>query len=65
MPGQALPSFAPSSEPDPDPVPVTSPDDHAENRERTDVESDAAMGTPGIPTPAAAAELLVGEAKRT
>jgi RNA polymerase sigma factor (sigma-70 family) len=61
VPGRVLPSFTQSSEPDPEPDPVTSPDDRAENRDRTDVGSDTATGTPGIPTPVAAAELLVGE----
>jgi hypothetical protein len=57
-PGRLLPSFTPSSEPEPDPV--TSPNERTsgERRDRTTVEPDRATGTPGILAPTPAAELL-------
>jgi len=55
VPGRVLPSFTQSSEPDPEKDPVTS---SAERGDRTAVESDAVTG---VPTPTAAAELLVSE----
>jgi len=59
VPGQVLPSFTPSSKPDPDPV--TSPDERiaAERRDRSSVDPDTVTGTPGIPTPTT--ELVVSQ----
>jgi RNA polymerase sigma factor (sigma-70 family) len=59
VPGQVLPSFTQSPKPAPERGPVTSPDGGAERRDRTGVDADAVTGTAGIPTPAAAAELLL------